>query len=157
MEAPLDSWYAWLGLAATSVVLVGAAGSLPTRPPPDAAGLADSLDRTAVSDAPASAEHPLAADRVRLGADRVALRNDAGTARARLAFGPVTPVRPDTRLASVLHGTPPRRAFADRETFADVVGRARERGRNATWRPAPESVTARRVSWGEVDVTLVGA
>jgi hypothetical protein len=157
MEAPLDSWYAWLGLAATSVALVGAAGSLPARPPPDAAGLADSLDRVAVADAPASAEHPLSAERVRIGPDRVALRNGAGTARARLAFGPVTPVGPDAALTDVLHGTPPERAFPDRAAFAAAARRARERGRNATWRPAPDSVTVRRVSWGEVDVTLVGA
>jgi hypothetical protein len=154
MDAPVDTWHAWLGLAVASLALVGTAASLPTAPPPDAAGVADTVDRTAVATGVATARHPLSADAIRLGPDAVALRNDAGTARARLAWS-ATPVVAGDPLAAVLHGAPPERAFADRASFHAAVEAARER--EPTWRPAPETLVVRRVTWGEVGVTLVGA
>jgi hypothetical protein len=155
MELPVDAWFVWIGLAVASVAILGAVGSLPTRPPPDAAGVADTVDRLAAGDADATAEHSLDADAYRVGTRRLALRNDAGTARARFVFGPVTPVRGDGPLAAVLSGAPPSATFDSPSAFRRAVRRARTR--DSAWRPAPESLVVRRVSWGGVDVTLVGA
>jgi hypothetical protein len=179
MDAPLDTWHALVGVAVASVVVFGAAASLPTRPPPDAAGVADTVDRVAVADATATATHPLAAEELRLEADRVALRNDAGTARARFAFGPVVPVfgtedagtatgtAPDSsfgttdrdaagaRLGDVLHGGQPADVYDSPAAFRTAVASAS--GGNATWQPAPDALTVRHVTWEGIDVTLVGA
>ena len=38
--------------------------------------------------------------------------------------------------------------------FEDTTQQARER--DPSWRPAPDPLTVRRVSWGGVDATLVG-
>jgi len=155
MEAPVDTWHAWLGVALASLAIAGTAASLPTRPPPDAAEVADTVDRTAVAEGSATARHPLASESIRLGPDAIALRNAAGTTRARFAFGPVTPTRSDGRLRAVLRGTPPSRAFDDPETFAAAAETAR--AGSPSWRPAPETLVVRHVTWGEVGVTLVGA
>jgi hypothetical protein len=196
MEAPLDTWHALVGVAVASVVVFGTAASLPTRPPPDATGVADTVDGVAVADASASGTHPIAADRIRIGPDGIALRNDAGTARARFAYGPVVPVRagpppnetataratatattaaavtgprsgggPEVgpaassredrpALATVLYGLPPATAYGSPAAFRTATERARNR--TVTWRPAPDAVAVRRVSWEGVDVTLVG-
>jgi hypothetical protein len=155
MDLPLDAWYAWLGLAAASATLLGIAGALPTQPPPDAAGVADTVDRVAVGGATATAEHPLAARAVRVGPRRLGLRNGAGAAHATFAFGPVTPVPGNGRLSAVLGGTPPDRAFDSPAAFRRTARRARDR--DPTWSPAPDALRVRRVTWEGVDVTLVGA
>lgn len=154
-DVPLDAWYTWLGLATVSIALVGVAGSLPIAPPPDAAAVADTVDRVGSASYPTTAEHPLgpAVDAVRLGAARIGLRGDQGAAHAAFAFGPVTPVSADGPLERVLLGTPPSRVFDSPAAF----DRAAERARSATprWGPA-QGLTIRRVIWEGVDVILVG-
>lgn len=153
-DGVVDAWYVWIGLSIASVALFGVVGSLPTTPPPDATGLAETVDRVAAGDSGVTAEHAVAATAVRVAAGRVALRNGAGTAHADVAFGPVTPAF-DSRLSAVLHGSPPARRFDSPDAFRAAT----ERARNATpsWRPVDGPVVVRRVSWNGVDATLVGA
>jgi hypothetical protein len=153
-DAPVDAWYVWLGLAVASLAVFGSASSLPTTPPPDAVGVADTVDAVAAADHETTAEHPLSASAVRVGPHRLALRNDAGTSHAEFAFGPVTPAARDTRLERVLHGTPVDVVFDDRQAFHQAVIDARTR--DPSWRETDRSLIVRRVSWGAQDVTLVG-
>ncbi len=155
LDVPLDAWYAWVGLALASVAVLGVAAALPTAPPPDAAGVAGTVDRVAAESHPTTAEHPVAAAEVRLGPHGIGLRSEAGRAHAAFAFGPVTPVADGSALDAVLRGTPPGQAFDDRTAFQQAVVDAR--ARDPTWDPAGPTVVVRRVSWNEYGVTLVGA
>ncbi|QUO47839.1 MULTISPECIES: DUF7283 family protein [Halorubrum] len=164
-ETHLDATYAWLGLAVVSVAAVGVAASFPASPPPDADGVARTIDSVADGEYPATAEHGIAAERLRLAEGSVSLGDDRGTARAPLDAPRITPViRPaagvspeattDARLRRVLAGAPPDAAFDDPAALAAAAERARSA--DATWTPAPERVTVRRVHYGDVRVTLVG-
>ncbi|GAB7013598.1 hypothetical protein JCM18549_18690 [Halolamina salina] len=136
-----------------AAAFLAVAGTLPARPAPDAAGVADTVDAVAAGDAPASATHEHDADAVRLRPHGIAMRNDAGTARATFAFGPVVPVR-GGRLRRVLVGALPRAVFADRDAFRDAVETARER--ESEW-VASDEIAVREVSWDDYRVTLIGA
>lgn len=155
LGTPTDAWYVWLGLATVSVALLGTATGLPTAAPPEAGPVARTVDAVASSPHPSTASHPLAATAVRVDPAGVALRTDGGTAREPLAYGPVTPVAPDaTRLRAVLTGDPPARVFDSPDALADRGAAARQQ--DPTWRPAPDRLLVRRVSWEGVHVTLVG-
>ena len=154
-DVPLDAWYVWIGLALASVAVFGVVTSLPTAPPPDAAGVADTVDRVAAAEYAATAEHPIDADAVRLRPRGVSLRNDAGTASATFAFGPITPAPPGSDLEAVLHGTPPDRVFDSPVAFRQAVVDARTR--DANWHPVERTLLVRRVSLGGYDATLVAA
>jgi hypothetical protein len=153
-QMPVDAWYCWVGLAAVGVAVFGIAAALPTATGPDATGLADTIDAVASSEYAATSDYRIDADRIRLGPHRIALRNDAGTAHATLAFGPITPAFGSANLSAVLAGRTPGAVYES----ADAFGRATERARNRStrWRDAPSRVRVRRLSWGEEDVTLVG-
>ncbi|WP_096394046.1 hypothetical protein [Halorubrum trapanicum] len=164
-ETHLDATYAWLGLAVVSVAAVGVAASFPASPPPDADGVARTIDSVADGEYPATAEHGITAERLRLAEGSVSLGDDRETARATLDAPRITPViRPDAgmtpnattdpRLRRVLDGAPPDAAFDDPAAFAAAAERAR--AADAAWMPAPERVTVRRVHYGGVRVTLVG-
>ncbi|MFC4449311.1 DUF7283 family protein [Halorussus aquaticus] len=152
-DAPVETWYLWVGLAVASAAAVGLAATLPRAPPPDAASAAETVDSVAASDRPTTGVHPLSADAVRVGAYRIWLRDDGATGHATFAFGPVTPVRRDTALWDVLRGTPPERAFGTPAAFGRAAADARDR--TPAWR-SRDRLTVRRVAWEGVDVTLVG-
>lgn len=153
LDAPVDAWYAWLGLGVVSVAVAGVALGLPTAPPPTAAPVADAVDSVASSPHEARTTVEVSAERMRLRPDAVALRTDGGTAHARFAFGPVTPVG-DGRLGRVLRGRSPDGVFATQASFATAVAEAQNR--TATWRPAPNRLAVVRAQWGEIHATLVG-
>lgn len=153
LDAPVDAWYAWLGLGVVSVAVTALALSLPTSAPPAAAPVADTVDGVASSPHEARETVEISADQVRLQPRSVALRSDGGTSHARFAFGPVTPVG-DGPLRRVLGGERPETVFESRAAFAAAVDSAGNR--TGTWRPAPDRLTAARVEWGETDATLVG-
>jgi hypothetical protein len=160
-ETHLDATYAWLGLAVVSVATVGVTATLPASPPPDAAGVAHTIETVAGGEYPATAEHGLAADRIRLTPRAISLDGDGGRARAPLHVPRITPVPPgegsdsgDGRLRRVLDGVPPDAAFDDSEALAAAAERARTADRG--WLPAPERLTVRRVHYGGVHVTPVG-
>lgn len=158
-ETHLDATYAWLGLALVSVVAVGVVASLPTAPPPDADGVAHTIGSVAEDEYVATAEHGLAADRMRLTPGTIELSSDGGSARSSIRGMPVTPVPPegsggDTRLRRVLNGVPAGTVFEDPEAFAGAADRARAEDHG--WRTAPERLTVRQVRYGGYRVTLVG-
>lgn len=158
-DLPLDSTYAWFGVALVSVVTAGVAATLPASPPPDANGVAHTIDSVADGEYPATAEHGIAADRIRLSAGTVSLSDGEGTARATLHAPRITPVPStspsvDGRLVRVLSGVPPDEVFDDPASFATAAEQARSA--EPEWHAAPDRLTIRRVHYGDVRVTLVG-
>lgn len=151
-DAPLDTIYVWVGLGAVSLAVAATVLAFPTASPAGAGAVADAVDRIAASEYEATDEVAVPAEKVRLGPLTVALRADGRTARASFEYGPVVPVR-DGRLRAVLAGEAPEAAFADREAFERALARAQRRDRG--WRNA-QRLRIRRVSWGDVDATLVG-
>lgn len=153
-DAPLDAWYVWLGLAVASGATFTVASAMPAVSPPDAAGAAHTVDRTAASEHAAFGEHPLdSAEEVRIASDTIALRGYGGTAHATLGYGPVTPAIYDERLRAVLRGVPPDRVFDSPRTFFGAVDAAQESA--PTWHRT-DRLTARRVTWEGIDAVLVG-
>ena len=153
-DVPIDSWHTWIGVAIVSVLAFATVASLPTAPPPDAASVADAVDRTASSQHDATAEIPIDAGQLRIGANRIGLRSDGGTAHAALTYGPVVPVGEDPRLQAVLRGSAPSAAF-------DSLAGLREASEDARtdrllWRPVEGHLLVRHFVWKGVDVTLVG-
>lgn len=162
-DTAVESTYIWVGLTVVSAGLFGLALDLPTRPPPDAAPVARTIDSVASSPHEATANHPIDAEQIRLGAHRIGVRGSGGAAHATVAYGPVVPalggdrVSGDggtDRLRSVLRGVPPERAFATPDSFQRALNRSRTT--DPSWQPAPETLTVRRVSWEGVNATLVG-
>lgn len=152
-ELPADSPALLAGLALTAAAFLAVASSLPARPAPDAVGVAGTVDELAAGGSPASASHRHEADAVRLGPHGVAMRNDAGTARATFAFGPITPVGADGPLRAVLRGTHPAALFESPSEFRQAVVAARSQ--EPEWESST-TVTVRGVSWDGYRVTLVG-
>ncbi|MFC6951697.1 DUF7283 family protein [Halorubellus litoreus] len=147
--------YWFLGLAAASLVVVGVAADLPTRPPPDASAAANTVDALAASEYEGTATHPVSANAVRVTARSLSLRSSAGSSHATFAFAPVTPAPPGSALAAVARGAPPGERFESPRALAAAAETARRDARDADWRTASDSVRVRRVNWGEVRVTLV--
>ena len=152
-DTPIDAWYVWLGLSVASLAVFGVVVSLPTAPPPDAAGAAELVDRVATTTYDTTASRSLDAHAIRIGPRRIGLRNDAGTTHATLGYR-VVPVSGQTALTRVLRGSPPPATFSSPTAFERAVRTARER--DPRWRPTRGVLVVRRLSWGGVDVTLVG-
>lgn len=152
LELPLESMPVWTGLVTAAFPAVGLALRARTAPP-DAASLARTVDSVAASPSDARAEHPLDADEIRVERRRLRLRTDGTTTGAPLACSGVVPALDHGALAAVLRGRPPATVFADESAFAAALADAQTRD---CWRPAPDCVCVRRISWGDVDVTLVG-
>ncbi|MBP1985584.1 DUF7283 family protein [Halolamina salifodinae] len=150
---PIDSPALHAGLVVAAAAFLAVAGSLPASPAPDAAGVADTVDRVAVGEASTAANDDHAADRVRIRPTGIAMRNDGATARATFAFGPVVPVR-DGPLRAVLEGESPEAVFDDHAGFIDAVETATER--KPRW-VRSDRIAVRGVSWDGDRVTLVGA
>jgi hypothetical protein len=152
-DAPMDGLVLWVGLSAISLTVAGVALALPTATAPDAGPLARTIDDVATSAHTVETTVPIDAGRVRLRSARVSLRGDGGTGHATLVAADPVPVR-NGSLRAVLAGRPPRRTFSSQAAFRRALARAT--GELGRWRPAPERLRIRRVSWGEVDATLVG-
>lgn len=153
-DAPLDAWYVWLGLVATSGVAITVASALPAAPPPDATGAATVVDSTAASEHPSTGSHPLSAtEAIRVGTDTLSLRGPGGTEHAALGYGPITPAVDDDRLRDVLRGEPPARVFASPAAFERSLVAAR--AADHSWYDT-DRLVVRRVSWEGVDAVLVG-
>jgi hypothetical protein len=161
LDAPMDAWYVWVGVALVSVGLLAFAVGLPSQPPPDAGRAAAAIDRVAASehDAAARLDHDGAA--VRVGPERIAMRNDGGTTRATLSFGPVLPLsaldlseHQRTVLDGVLAGERPLPAHLHDLISAAMADVETESGE---WRPAVDALRARSVRVDGERVVLVAA
>lgn len=154
VELPGDTPALLVGLALAAAAFLAIAGSLPTSPPPDAAGVAGTVDDIAAGDAPATASQDHHAETVRLDPHGLAMRNDGGTARATFAFGPITPVGGDGPLEAVLQGAHPAAVFETHGEFRQAVAEARSE--QPGWKTST-TIQIRGVSWDGYSVTLVGA
>jgi hypothetical protein len=150
---PVDGIVVWAGLALVSLTALGVAADLPTSVGPDAGGVADAIDRVGASPYGATTTVPVHAAEIRLGSTAVSLRRAGSTSHATLALGSATPVG-DGRLRRVLRGTPAHRVYASKADFRRALDRYPVRP--IEWRPAPDELRIRRVTWGEFDATLVG-
>ncbi|MWG35427.1 DUF7283 family protein [Halomarina oriensis] len=152
-DAPTDLLPVWTGLTVASLALFGVVVGLPTGAP-DATEPASTVDEVASSSYDASATVSFRTrSRVELrphGLDRC--RGDA-CAHATFEFGPVVPVAADSSLAAVVAGVAPESVFDSPATLRRAVERARQRAPVVT---TTSELHARHISWGEVDVTLVG-
>ncbi|SEW07250.1 DUF7283 family protein [Halobacterium jilantaiense] len=154
-DTPADTPPVLVALSLVSTALAGVAFAASPTPPPRAAPLAGTVDAVAAADTAGVETREVAAEALRLTPNEVAVRSDAGTAHAQFAYGLVVPVREDTRLWAVLHGTPPDDRFADPSALRSAADDAT--AREHRWRDDPARLTVRRVTWRGVDVTLVGA
>jgi hypothetical protein len=125
---------------------------LPSGAPPDAAETATTIDEVATSPPGSVASRGLDASEWRLTSRRLGLRSDGGTAHQTLLRSVVPVV--DGPLVPVLRGADPEATFDSPAAFERATAAAETTA--AQWRPAPDSITVRRVAWGGVDVTLVG-
>lgn len=155
LDVPVESTYIWLGLALVSAAMLGLAVRVPTAPPPDAGPVADTVDSVASSPYEAQGRHPIDAERIRLGSERIGLRNSAGTDHAAFAYDDIVPVFGSDALGAVVRGRPPATQFDNRSAFESAL--EGERTHEPAWQPAPEVLVVRRVEWGDVNATLVGA
>lgn len=152
-DAPLDAWYVWIGLSVVGAATLGVVSGLPASPPPDADAAAETVDGIAASQHARSDTHRLSnADAIRVGVDSLSLRGPGGTAHAPFGYGPVTPVMGE-KLDDVVSGTPPERVYESPDAFERALRNAREN--SPEWRQT-DRLVVRRVSWGDVDATLVG-
>lgn len=153
-EAPIDAWYVWVGLAVVSSTVFGVVSALPAAQPPDASETARVVDGVAASEYDAVGNHPLPSiEGVRIGADSISVRNAGGVDHAAFGYDRVTPVREGSPLEPILDGKPPNHVFDSRTVFELALRHAQTAAPN--WKHA-DKLTARRVSWGEMDAVLVG-
>jgi hypothetical protein len=159
LEAPMDAWYVWVGVALVSIGLAAFAVSLPSQPPPDAEGAAGAIDRVGASEYEAATTLDHDAEEVRVGPERIGMRNDGGTARATVSFGPVLPVQAldlnsseRRALDGFLAGEQPLQAGLE-ATLADAVGQLETE--TGEWRPATGPLRARSVVIEAQRVVLV--
>lgn len=152
-DAPLDTLYVWVGLGAVSLAVAGTVLAFPTGSPAGARAVADAVDSVAASEYDAREAVAVPAEEIRLGPQTLGLRADGRPAHAHIEYGPVTPVR-DGKLRAILDGERPAEVFADPDSFGVAIDRAQRR--DSGWREAPDELRVRRVSWGEVNATLVG-
>ncbi len=106
LEAPVDAWYVWIGVAVVSVAVAGLVLTLPSGPPPDANRAANTIDAVAGSPYEATGRTPHDGAEVRIEGPRISLRNDHGTTHASTAYGPVVPVMGTDRLEALAAGEP---------------------------------------------------
>jgi len=152
LDPNVDAVAVWMGLALASLAVAGVVTQLPRPAPPEADPLARTVDTAAATDHVATTTHPVAADAVRIGPSRVAVRGPGGTDHATLAYGPVTPARPGTPLCRVARGARPHDAFDSWGALLDAAKAARQREPEFH---ETDRVVARTVSLGVEDVTLV--
>ncbi|RQG96544.1 DUF7283 family protein [Natrarchaeobius chitinivorans] len=162
LEAPVDAWYVWFGVSAASVVIAGVVLGLPTGPPPDASGAANSVDRIAGSPYTASTVHEHDAAELRLQeGTTIELRNEHGRAHSSLAYGTVVLITDDDRLENVTYGTAFTDEFeselerADVDATAEFLGRINESHEttDGEWYPAGERLVVRTVTAQPDDAT----
>ncbi|MFB6223220.1 MAG: hypothetical protein ABEH86_06055 [Haloarcula sp.] len=151
-ETHVDVLYLWIGLGTVSIAVLGVVVGLPTTVPPDATEVAATVDEVTTSPVGSVVHRRLVAEEWSFNGQAIRLRNDAGTATARL-IQTVVPVRTD-QLRAVLSGELPETVYDSPDAFRRDI--RQNRNANATWRPAPNRLTVRHVAWGGTDVTLVG-
>jgi len=155
LDAPADVPPILVALSFVSTALLGVSLAATPASAPRAAPLADTVDAVAAADTPGAETRPVDAGALRISRHELAVRGPGGTSYASFAYGPVVPVRVDTPLWRVLRGAPPDDVYDSQLSFANAAVAAA--ARDPVWRHDVGRLTVRRVTWGGVDVTLVGA
>ena len=150
---PADSAWIWLGLVVVTASMFGVVTDVGATPP-DAERVAGAIDHVAASSHTASGRVQIQAASVKLEPHRIGLRGPGGSAHSSFDYGPITPVRPGTRLDAILDGSPPSEEFANPRSYEYMAAAARNR--DAEWEPAGPVLRIRRVQYGEVNCVLVG-
>lgn len=150
---PADGIYLFLGVALVSITLTGTALQLESTTPTGAEPTADTIDAVAADAAPAVGVHPVTATSVTVAPTAVTVTADQVTQTAPLTHGPVVPVAPDTQLGAVLAGRPPQQVYATQSDFAAAVA---PENRSPQTYTQPGRIRIRTITWGDIDVTLVG-
>ena len=151
-ETHVDTLYLWVGLGTVSVAVLVVVVGLPTTAPPDATATAATIDEVTTSPPGSVAHRRVVATEWTFDGREIRLRNDGGTATARLIRTAV-PAQTD-RLQAVVNGKRPKAVYDSSDTFRRDIRQARTAGDG--WRPAPDRLTVRHVAWGGSDVTIVG-
>lgn len=151
---PIDAWYVWIGVSMVSLAVLGVAVVATPEPPSTATAAAETIEEVAASRAPASATHPIDADRVRVGEYRLVTEGDT-VETATIDHGRMTPAQRETQLRRVAMGASPTDVFESVQAFADAVEEARETQRLVE--PAGDELIVRKVDHGGDDVVLVTA
>jgi hypothetical protein len=151
-ETHVDTLSLWVGLGTVSVAVLGVVVGLPTTAPPDAMAAAATIDEVTTSPPGSVAHRRLAAAEWRFNGRELRLRNDGGTATARLIRAAV-PARTD-QLRAVVNGERPKAVYDSPDAFRRNTRQTR--AGDDGWRPAPDRLTVRHVAWGGTDVTIVG-
>lgn len=164
-EAPADGWYVWLGIALTSTLVAGVALTLPAEPPPDANSTANAVEHVATAryGATATCEHN--AEAVKIGSRTITMRNEAGTARATITVGKMTPLTAVTnetrrsKLRRIADGMDPESVLGANasETLslwvADIQQTLQTQQRG--WHTSNEPIRVRKVTTADGDIILV--
>ncbi|MGB9952545.1 DUF7283 family protein [Haloarcula marismortui] len=151
-ETHVDTLSLWVGLGTVSVAVLGVVVGLPTTAAPDATAAAATIDKVTTSPPGSVAHRRLVATEWAFDGSEIRLRNDGGSATARLTRTAV-PAQTD-RLQNVVNGERPEAVYESPVAFSRATRQARTA--NDGWRPAPDRVTVRHVAWGGTDVTVVG-
>lgn len=170
-EAPVDAWYVWLGVTLVAAGLFGLVAALPTQPPPDADRMANAIDEVAGSSQTAEATIDHDATEIKIRSGSLAVRNEAGTERAVLRFGRLTPLAAfeddsnRTVVGRLLAGDSPGDVIGDVDGLEDerdlriAAGQARDRldRDGATWRPTDGPISVRKLHIDGEEVVLIDA
>jgi len=151
-DTNVDTVSVWVAVGMVSVAVLGVVAQLPTSAPPDGAATATMIDEVATSPPGSVATRELHATEWSLTERQLGLRSSGGTVHETL-LQPVVPALTG-RLVHVLDGDRPAAVFDSPGAFRRVTERAQTD--REEWRPAPDRLTIKRVTWGGVDVTLVG-
>lgn len=151
-DTNVDTVSVWVAVGMVSVAVLGIVAQLPTSAPPEAAAAATTIDEVATSPPGSVATRELHATEWSLTARQLGLRSAGGTAHETL-LQPVVPAVTSS-LAAIVDGEGPSAVFDSPTAFRRATERARTD--REQWRTAPDSLTARHVAWGGIDVTLVG-
>lgn len=152
-DVPMDGLIGWVGLATVSLAVAGVTLSLPSTTPPDAGALAATIDEVSTSPHDVATSVRLRADAIRVRSAQVSLREEGVVSHADLVTGGAVWTGED-RLREMLAGKAPEAVFENSTALARAVDAAATR--TDRWRSVPDPIRVRRVTWGEVDVTLVG-
>lgn len=157
-EAPADGWYVFIGVAIFSIAAMGLALSIPSTPPPNANGVANTIDEVGAQPYGGTARYEHDADRYWVNLETVVLENDGGTSRSTIRFGTMAPAWPNDDLAAIVHGEAPNDVFADKDDFKAAVEAAQNHvrdGGDRVFTSASGTLEVRKVTWGDYAVILV--